>query len=209
MQRYMCSRFFIDFPDISEQQRKLEGYLQNHFAGMEDKRYEYLVTLRQVVDESTVCLMGHERRQTLALISALALRVMAEQNAIPALSNITCYYQPAPYVRDVNFSNYYVAQVQSPMATCSNSYQTWLPCSWAVSFITAWKVYVSFLNLYFDVSRTFINRNVHCKGSVLCRTALAVEDNPFFSVWSYLLGLWAVHLKFLALLPSRNRSLFC
>ncbi|XP_065327376.1 terminal nucleotidyltransferase 5Bb [Pelmatolapia mariae] len=129
MQRYMCSRFFIDFPDISEQQRKLEGYLQNHFAGMEDKRYEYLVTLRQVVDESTVCLMGHERRQTLALISALALRVMAEQNAIPALSNITCYYQPAPYVRDVNFSNYYVAQVQSPMATCSNSYQTWLPCS--------------------------------------------------------------------------------
>ncbi|XP_030596958.1 terminal nucleotidyltransferase 5C-like isoform X2 [Archocentrus centrarchus] len=104
MQRYMCSRFFIDFPDISEQQRKLEGYLQNHFAGM-------------------------ERRQTLALISALALRVMAEQNAIPALSNITCYYQPAPYVRDVNFNNYYVAQVQSPMATCSNSYQTWLPCS--------------------------------------------------------------------------------
>ncbi|TKS88679.1 Protein FAM46A HBV X-transactivated gene 11 protein HBV XAg-transactivated protein 11 [Collichthys lucidus] len=83
MQRYMCSRFFIDFPDISEQQRKLEAYLQNHFAGIEHKRYEYLVTLRQVVDESTVCLMGHERRQTLALISALALRVMAEQNAIP------------------------------------------------------------------------------------------------------------------------------
>nr|XP_020470573.1 protein FAM46A-like isoform X2 [Monopterus albus] len=129
MQRYMCSRFFIDFPDITEQQRKLEAYLQNHFAGMEHKHYEYLVTLRRVVDESTVCLMGHERRQTLALISALALRMMAEQNAIPALSNITCYYQPAPYVRDVNFSNYYVAQVQSPMATCSNSYQTWLPCS--------------------------------------------------------------------------------
>ncbi|XP_046875607.1 terminal nucleotidyltransferase 5Bb [Hypomesus transpacificus] len=129
LQRYMCSRFFIDFPDIGEQQRKLEAYLQNHFAGMEHKRYECLVTLRGVVDESTVCLMGHERRQTLALISALALRVMAEQNAIPALSNITCYYQPAPYVRDVNFSNYYVARVQSPMAHCSNSYQTWLPCS--------------------------------------------------------------------------------
>ncbi|KAM6974976.1 terminal nucleotidyltransferase 5A-like [Tautogolabrus adspersus] len=129
MQRYMCSRFFIDFPDIGEQQRKLEGYLQNHFAGMEHKRYEYLITLRRVVDESTVCLMGHERRQTLGLISALALRVMAEQNAIPALANITCYYQPAPYVRDVNFSNYYVAQVQSPMTACRNTYQTWLPCS--------------------------------------------------------------------------------
>ncbi|KAL0962177.1 hypothetical protein UPYG_G00336700 [Umbra pygmaea] len=127
LQRYMCSRFFIDFPDICEQQRKLEAYLQNHFNGMEHKRYDCLVTLRRVVDESTVCLMGHERRQTLALISALALRAMAEQNAIPALANITCYYQPAPYVRDVNFSNYYVARVQSAM---SNSYhRTWLPCS--------------------------------------------------------------------------------
>ncbi|XDV34434.1 hypothetical protein PO909_004592 [Leuciscus waleckii] len=128
LQRYMCSRFFIDFSDINEQQRKLEAYLQNHFNGMEHKRYDCLVTLHHVVDESTVCLMGHERRQTLALISSLALRVLAEQNAIPALSNVTCYYQPAPYVRDVNFSNYYIAHVHSPISTC-NSYQTWLPCS--------------------------------------------------------------------------------
>ncbi|XP_026144183.1 terminal nucleotidyltransferase 5A-like [Carassius auratus] len=129
LQRYMCSRFFIDFPDINEQQRKLEAYLQNHFNGMEHKRYDCLVTLHRVVDESTVCLMGHERRQTLMLISSLALRVLAEQNAIPALSNVTCYYQPAPYVRDVNFSNYYVAHVHSPISACNNSYQTWLPCS--------------------------------------------------------------------------------
>ncbi|XP_028819731.1 terminal nucleotidyltransferase 5Bb [Denticeps clupeoides] len=130
LQRYMCSRFFIDFPDIGEQQRKLEAYLQNHFVGMEHKRYECLMMLWRVVDESTVCLMGHERRQTLALISALALRVLAEQNAIPAVSsNVTCYYQPAPYVRDVNFSNYYVARVHSPMHRSSSSYQTWLPCS--------------------------------------------------------------------------------
>ncbi|XP_035381576.1 terminal nucleotidyltransferase 5Bb [Electrophorus electricus] len=126
LQRYMCSRFFIDFPDVGEQRRKLEAYLQNHFSGMEHKRYECLATLRRVVDESTVCLMGHERRQTLALISALALRALAEQHAIPALANVTCYYQPAPYVRDVNFSNYYVP---SPVPTCSSSYPTWLPCS--------------------------------------------------------------------------------
>lgn len=127
MQRYMCSRFFIDFPDIGEQRRKLETYLQNHFTGMEHKRHQYLLTLRTVVNESTVCLMGHERRQTLGLISALAVRVMAEQHAIPALANVTCYYQPAPYVRDLNFSNYYVAQVR-PHVNCS-SHQTWLPCS--------------------------------------------------------------------------------
>lgn len=125
LQRYMCSRFFIDFPDVGEQRRKLEAYLQNHFTGMEHKRYKCLVTLRNVVDESTVCLMGHERRQTLALISALALRTLTEQNAIPALSNVTCYYQPAPYVHDGNFSNYYVAHVHSP----ANIYRTWLPCS--------------------------------------------------------------------------------
>ncbi|XP_036443224.1 terminal nucleotidyltransferase 5ba [Colossoma macropomum] len=129
LQRYMCSRFFIDFPDISEQQRKLEAYLQNHFAGMEHKRYDCLVTLYHVVNESTVCLMGHERRQTLNLISMLALRVLAEQNAIPTVTNVTCYYQPAPYVRDINFNNYYIAHVQPLIHTCSNSYQTWLPCN--------------------------------------------------------------------------------
>ncbi|XP_076827807.1 terminal nucleotidyltransferase 5ba [Brachyhypopomus gauderio] len=129
LQRYMCSRFFIDFSDIGEQQRKLEAYLQNHFVGMEHKRYDCLATLHHVVNESTVCLMGHERRQTLNLIATLALRVLAEQNALPTVTNVTCYYQPAPYVRDINFSNYYVAHVQPVIHTCGSSYQTWLPCN--------------------------------------------------------------------------------
>uniref|UniRef100_A0A8C8CE56 Terminal nucleotidyltransferase 5B n=1 Tax=Oncorhynchus tshawytscha TaxID=74940 RepID=A0A8C8CE56_ONCTS len=131
LQRYMCSRFFIDFSDICEQQRKLEAYLQNHFAGMEHKRYECLMTLHQVVNESTVCLMGHERRQTLSLISMLALQVLAEQNAIPTVTNVTCFYQPAPYVRDINFSNYYIAHVQPqpPLVHYSNSHHTWLHCN--------------------------------------------------------------------------------
>ncbi|KAJ8289325.1 hypothetical protein COCON_G00019840 [Conger conger] len=128
LQRYMCSRFFIDFPDIGQQQRKLEAYLQSHFGGMERRRYACLATLHRVVDESTVCLMAHERRQTLALISALALRVLAEQNAIPA-ANITCYYQPAAYAQDINFNNYYIAHAAPLVATGRNSYQTWLPCN--------------------------------------------------------------------------------
>ncbi|MBN3308195.1 TET5C nucleotidyltransferase, partial [Amia calva] len=114
--------FFIDFPDIVEQQRKLESYLQSHFIGEEKSKYDYLMILRRVVNESTVCLMGHERRQTLNLISLIAFRVLAEQNAIPDASSVTCYYQPAPYVRDLNFSNYYVA-------SCNQSYPTWLPCN--------------------------------------------------------------------------------
>ncbi|XP_056321352.1 terminal nucleotidyltransferase 5C [Danio aesculapii] len=122
LERYMCSRFFIDFPDIVEQQRKLEAYLQSHFIGEEKNKYNYLMILRRVVNESTVCLMGHERRQTLNLISLTAFRVLAEQNAIPDVSSVTCYYQPAPYVKDLNFNNYYVA-------SCNQSIPTWLPCN--------------------------------------------------------------------------------
>ncbi|KAM9319295.1 terminal nucleotidyltransferase 5C [Gastrophryne carolinensis] len=126
LERYMCSRFFIDFSDIFEQQRKLESYLQNHFIGEEKSKYDYLMILRRVVNESTVCLMGHERRQTLNLISLLALRVLAEQNIIPNATNVTCYYQPAPYVSDANFSNYYIANTA---VSYSQTYPTWLPCS--------------------------------------------------------------------------------
>ncbi|MEE6496485.1 hypothetical protein FKM82_002381 [Ascaphus truei] len=115
LERYMCSRFFIDFPDVAEQQRKIESYLRNHFIGEETSKYDYLMTLRGVVNESTVCLMGHERRQTLNMITILALKVLGEQNIIPNAANVTCYYQPAPYMSDRNFSNYYIAQGQPPI----------------------------------------------------------------------------------------------
>ncbi|KAG7484164.1 hypothetical protein MATL_G00046410 [Megalops atlanticus] len=115
LERYMCSRFFIDFPDVHEQQRKIESYLRNHFIGEESSKYDYLMTLRRVVNESTVCLMGHERRQTLNMITVLALKVLGEQNAIPNTTNVTCFYQPAPYMADHNFSNYYIAHSQPPL----------------------------------------------------------------------------------------------
>lgn len=31
-ERYMCSRFFIDFPDVSTQEQKLISYLSNHLV---------------------------------------------------------------------------------------------------------------------------------------------------------------------------------
>uniref|UniRef100_G1SF99 polynucleotide adenylyltransferase n=1 Tax=Oryctolagus cuniculus TaxID=9986 RepID=G1SF99_RABIT len=83
LERYMCSRFFIDFPDVVEQQKKIESYLRNHFIGEEKSKYDYLMTLRGVVNESTVCLMGHERRQTLNMITLMALRVLGEQIFYP------------------------------------------------------------------------------------------------------------------------------
>ncbi|KAF3705896.1 putative nucleotidyltransferase FAM46C [Channa argus] len=116
LERYMCSRFFIDFPDVSEQQRKIEAYLQCHFIGNEEtSKYDYLMTLRHVIDESTVCLMGHERRQTLNMITVLALRVLGEQNAIPNTANVTCFYQPAPYMAEPIYSSYFISQAQPPL----------------------------------------------------------------------------------------------
>uniref|UniRef100_A0A182PLD5 polynucleotide adenylyltransferase n=1 Tax=Anopheles epiroticus TaxID=199890 RepID=A0A182PLD5_9DIPT len=77
LERYMCSRFFIDFPDIGQQRSKLESYLKNHFfdEGEEHLQHQYLMHLFEVVEQSTVCLMGHERRQTLMLIDNLAMEI--------------------------------------------------------------------------------------------------------------------------------------
>lgn len=79
LERYMCSRFFIDFPDIGQQRVKLENYLANHFIGDDQMKYDYLMTLYSVVDDSTICLMGHERRQTLNLIQQLASTILIQQ----------------------------------------------------------------------------------------------------------------------------------
>ena len=79
LERYMCSRFFIDFPDVHQQRTKLVNYLNNHFIGEDHLKYDYLMMLYSVIDQSTICLMGHERRQTLNLIQQLASQVYIEQ----------------------------------------------------------------------------------------------------------------------------------
>ncbi|XP_037078877.1 terminal nucleotidyltransferase 5C-like [Pollicipes pollicipes] len=80
MERYMCSRFFIDFPDVMQQRNKLETYLTNHFVGTDEHlKYAYLMVLHKVVGDSTICLMSHERRQTLTLIQQLACHVFIQQ----------------------------------------------------------------------------------------------------------------------------------
>lgn len=116
LERYMCSRFFIDFPNVEEQQKKIESYLRNHFIGEEKSKYDYLMTLRGVVNESTVCLMGHERRQTLNMITLMALKVLGEQNILPNTENVTCFYQPAPYfAAEGGYPVYYVTSGPPPI----------------------------------------------------------------------------------------------
>jgi hypothetical protein len=90
LERYMCSRFFIDFNEITQQRTKLESYLANHFIGDDLMRIRYLMQLYKVVDKSTVCLMGYERRQTLCLIEELAYAVYYEtqHSSSPAASSL-------------------------------------------------------------------------------------------------------------------------
>lgn len=89
LERYMCSRFFIDFSDIHQQRAKLENYLKNHFCAAQEEymKLQYLNVLKQVVEESTVCLMIHERHQTLSLIAELSWQLV--------LGHGMYYYYPA------------------------------------------------------------------------------------------------------------------
>lgn len=127
LQRYMCSRFFIDFPDLVEQRRILERYLEAHFGGADAaRRYACLGTLHQVVNESTVCLMSHERRQTLDLIAMLALQALAEQG--PAAAAALAWRRPGSDGVVPATVNYYVTPMQ-PLLPRAHSYPTWLPCN--------------------------------------------------------------------------------
>lgn len=72
LERYMCSRFFIDFSELPQQKAKLESYLTNHFNGDDCTKAKYLMQLYSIVSNSTVCLMGHEFRSSLSLIEEMA-----------------------------------------------------------------------------------------------------------------------------------------
>uniref|UniRef100_A0A224XR26 polynucleotide adenylyltransferase n=1 Tax=Panstrongylus lignarius TaxID=156445 RepID=A0A224XR26_9HEMI len=126
LERYMCSRFFIDFPDIGQQRIKLEGYLWNHFVGGPDDellKYQYLMILHSVVEESTVCLMGHERRQTLCLIEELACTVLCnEQNRYSMQHAAAAAPIPTPPI--IFAGGYYYAPILSAQPCTCTSYMT-------------------------------------------------------------------------------------
>jgi len=100
MEKYMCSRFFIDFKDVHTQQHKLENYLKSHLLDSSEKRFKYLQILYEVVEKSTVCLMGHERRQTLRMIVDLLNQVYQPKN----YPQITVYYSVPPYMQHSTYS---------------------------------------------------------------------------------------------------------
>ena len=118
MEKYMCSRFFIDFKDVSCQRQKLESYLSSHsLTDCVEKRYRYLKILYEVVEHSTVCLMGHERRQTLRMIQELANQVFRPTN----YQQITVFYSVPPYLHNSSYS-YNQSTYYSPNYRQNNEY---------------------------------------------------------------------------------------
>ncbi|CAB3408575.1 unnamed protein product [Caenorhabditis bovis] len=127
LERYMCSRFFIDFPDVMSQEQKLRNYLESHFNNGNDQwsssgedtdseastsqattssflaagqaKYDFLMLLHRVINESTVCLMQHERQMTLNMIDRLAFQVSLQTYSTQAFSTpstrTTLFYLPA------------------------------------------------------------------------------------------------------------------
>ncbi|CAK9290760.1 unnamed protein product [Gordionus sp. m RMFG-2023] len=107
LEKYMCSRFFIDFGDLRKQKDKLDSYLHNHFLKDPHSLYNYLLTLYRVVDHSTVCLMGHERREILKLIEKFFYQVyynVYSYNLLHDSTNIKDNFK-YKYYRPKNFSN--------------------------------------------------------------------------------------------------------
>ncbi|KAL3310675.1 hypothetical protein Ciccas_010754 [Cichlidogyrus casuarinus] len=57
LERYMCSRFFIDFPTVTLQYSKLVAYLSDHFSNNDDVKVCYLKVLYS--HSTTLILINH------------------------------------------------------------------------------------------------------------------------------------------------------
>ncbi|CAG5110569.1 Oidioi.mRNA.OKI2018_I69.chr2.g4955.t1.cds [Oikopleura dioica] len=80
LQSIMCSRFFIDFPEIETQTRKIKSYLAAHFNSDDELslRFNFMLSLQAVVNDSTICLMSQERQEVLNLIMSLAQQTLSD-----------------------------------------------------------------------------------------------------------------------------------
>ncbi|KAF5406400.1 hypothetical protein PHET_00085 [Paragonimus heterotremus] len=91
LERYMSSRFFIDFQDLESQKFKIQAFLANHFMENEtEKKISFLKTVYQVVSGSTICLMSFERFQTLTLIIQMVQQLAMEYRTQQTPFSLDC-----------------------------------------------------------------------------------------------------------------------
>merc|ERR1711981_772414 len=88
LERTMCSRFFIDFDSIEQQQSTIDRYLTNHFIGEEELKFDFLVQLKSVLEGNSVCLMGAERRDIINAVTVTAYIVMCRHGLSSNMNNV-------------------------------------------------------------------------------------------------------------------------
>jgi hypothetical protein len=76
LQRYMCSRFFIDFRDSLKQEQILFKYVTSHFGIDYDVRYRFLRCLYDVISTDSVWLSAFERICFLRIISTMSSSIL-------------------------------------------------------------------------------------------------------------------------------------
>ncbi|CAF0964779.1 unnamed protein product [Rotaria sordida] len=118
LQRYMCSRFFIDFRDSLTQEQVLFKYVTSHFGTDYDVRYRFLRCLYDVISTDSVWLSGFERICFLRTISTMSSSIMPlklTSNVKPLLQS-TCIYSSKKSFPSCNSTTKY-----SSISSLSNS----------------------------------------------------------------------------------------
>ncbi|CAF1003424.1 unnamed protein product [Adineta steineri] len=116
LQRYMCSRFFIDFRDSLTQEQVLFKYVTSHFGIDYDVRYRFLRCLYDVISTDSVWLSAFERICFLRTISIMISSIMPLKvvNNVKPLLKSTCAYSSKKSTLNQSSRKY------SPTCTISN-----------------------------------------------------------------------------------------
>lgn len=81
LQRYMCSRFFIDFRDGQTQEQILFKYVTSHFGNDYEIRYRFLRCLYEIISTDRIWLSTFERRGFLRIISTMNSNIIISSSS--------------------------------------------------------------------------------------------------------------------------------
>lgn len=105
LEPYMCSRFFIDFPTVSQQYYRILKCVMTRFLSVREigKCREFLEILFKVVNSRARCLMESERQKTMSVILQISFQVGQPLLHLPTMPHVpmfpSCYpLHPPPCV---------------------------------------------------------------------------------------------------------------
>lgn len=103
LEPYMCSRFFIDFPTVSQQYYKISKCVTTRFLSVREvgKCREFLEKLFTVVSSRARCLMESERQKTVSVILHIGFEVgqpILPHLHVPPVHMYSYPPPPPPYI---------------------------------------------------------------------------------------------------------------